>query len=339
MFKFAIPNFRNESSGLYFCENISMNKLLSVFLLIVIGLNFGAAQPNDEDALRKRIIKGIADYRTELVNNTYDNLDEYIKVSLEKSGNDYDETLKIVKNLSLKELKKKYPNKSLYEDFRKYQLGQKSIFRSFSPIEMKIVGENLDLFGLVFQQILKPNFPYGINPKTAFMDEVVFIDIKDGDRIADLGAGSGEISFLWSIIFKELELYMTEIGEVQLEVMNFKSKKIECIDTSNAIHILKGTKKETGLEGKNLDKIVVRLSFHHFKKKKAMLASIKRSLKHDGELILIESEPYFKFDHKMGCEKAMFQPEIESILKKNGFTLIDSERDEQAIYLKYKIAN
>ncbi len=316
-----------------------MNRLLLVFLHLVFVLNFGSAQGSDEDVLRKRIIKGIADYRTELVNNTYANLEEYIKVSLEKSGNDYNEMLKIVKNLSLKELRKKYPNKSLYEDFRKYQLGKKSIFRSFSPIEMKIVEENLDLFGLVFQQILKPDFPYGINPKTAFMDEVVFIGIKDGDRIADLGAGSGEISFLWSIIFKDLELYMTEIGEVQLEVMNFKSKKIESIDTSNAIQILRGTKKKTGLEGENLDKIVVRQTFHHFKKKKAMLASIKSSLKPDGELILIEAEPYLWHGRQMGCKKAMFQPEIESILKKNGFILIDSERDKQAIYLKYKIAN
>ncbi len=316
-----------------------MNKLLLVFLQLVFVLNFGTAQTNDEAALRKRIIKGIADYRSELVNNTYANLEAYIKATLEKSGNDYDETLKIVKNLSLKELRKKYSNKNIYENFRKYKLGKKSIFSTFSPLEMKIVEENLDLFGLVFQQILKPDFPYGINPKTDFLAEVLFIGINDGDKIADLGAGSGEIAFLWSIIFKDLELYMTEIGEIQLEVMNFKSKKIKSIDTSNTIQILKGTKKRTGLEGKNLDKIIARLSFHHFKKKKAMLASIKKSLKADGELILIESEPSFLHERKMGCKKAMFQHEIESILKKNGFTLIDSERVDQGILLKYKIAN
>ena len=60
----------------------------------------------------------------------------------------------------------------------------------------------------------------------------------------------------------------------------------------------------------------------------------------DGELILIESELLVMMEvRNIGCKKAMFEAEIESILVKNGFTLIESQRDKSAIYLKYKIAN
>ena len=314
-----------------------MNKTFLLLIALVSITNWSAAQTNDEKALRKKIIKGIADYRTELINNTYANIEEYARISFAATGNDIEKTVNKIKNLSFKKLHDDNPYRNVYTEIRKYESGKKSIFSSYSAIEMKIVKENIDLFGLVYQGVLKHDFPYGINSETSFIDEVVFIGIQDGDRIADIGAGSGEVGLLWAIIFKNLEVYMTDIGNIQVDLMRFKSKNIESIDTSNVVKILKGKKKSTMLEGKNLDKIVLKQAFHHFKKKDAMLASIKKSMTRDGELILIETEPTFYKNVRVGCRERLPQSEIESILKKNGFTLIDSERDEHDFYLKFKI--
>lgn len=86
------------------------------------------------------------------------------------------------------------------------------------------------------------------------------------------------------------------------------------------VHLVKGQKKSTGLEGQQLDKIIIRDSFHHFKKKSKMLASIKKSLKDTGELFVVESV-IIQNNGGKNCPMAMHASDIIKTIESGGFKL------------------
>jgi SAM-dependent methyltransferase len=95
-------------------------------------------------------------------------------------------------------------------------------------------------------------------------------------------------------------------------------------DSSNVIIVVHGTYYSTGLNELNLDKIIIRNSFHHFKKPRNMLSSIKLALKPKGELYLYELvPPENKEDWR--CKKVMKTKKIKKICKKNGFLIVEEK--------------
>lgn len=108
--------------------------------------------------------------------------------------------------------------------------------------------------------------------------------IEPTDVIADIGAGSGYHVFKMALLASEGTIYGVDIQEEMLSAMRTK-KETQGIDN---INLVKGDEKSVNLPENKIDKVLMVDVYHEFSYPKEMIASIKKSLKSDGEVFLIE---------------------------------------------------
>ena len=111
---------------------------------------------------------------------------------------------------------------------------------------------------------------------------------KPGEVIADVGAGEGEIGFAAAAkVGKSGKVYLTELDEQKLE--NLK-KEVERRKLTN-VTVLAAAEKKTNLPENCCDAIVLRRVYHHLTAPTEIDASLLRSLKPGGELVVIDFPP------------------------------------------------
>jgi precorrin-6B methylase 2 len=142
------------------------------------------------------------------------------------------------------------------------------------------------------------------------------MNIKPGDTIADIGAGSGYHVFKMAPIAKDVFVYAVDIQDEMLVVMDYRIENME-IDN---VAVVKGSEESVNLPENSVDKIIMVDVYHEFSYPIEMIASIKKALRADGKIYLIEyraedaSVP-IKEVHKMSEKQAV--KEFEAA----GFTL------------------
>ena len=143
--------------------------------------------------------------------------------------------------------------------------------------------------------------------------------IKSNDTIADIGAGSGYHAFRMAPLAKNGLVYAVDIqDEMLMSIEKTKeSSKIRNIDT------VLGSEKNVYLPKNSVDKILMVDVYHEFSYPLEMIASIKKALKPNGELFLIEyraEDPNvpIKKIHKMTEKQAVKEMEAAGFkLKEN----------------------
>ena len=117
------------------------------------------------------------------------------------------------------------------------------------------------------------------------------MQIKPADWIADIGAGSGYFSFRMSDLVPDGKVFAVDISPQMLGIIRarIKEKKV-----ANVVPI-QSTITRTMLEPSSIDKALIVDAYHEFSHPREMANSIFKSLKKDGQLILIE---YRKEDKK-----------------------------------------
>ncbi len=249
------------------------------------------------------------------------------------------DAVKLVEDFSFENFYYNSQGKDVLKELEKREQGESSFFDMYSDIEMKIIMDNLDLFSMVLLGVLKREHPYQIWPKSLIFKEIQFLDIHGGQKVADVGAGSGALSILLGVIYEDIELCVNEIDASKIGVVNEKIKRTQSLNATNVFTTKIGNKFSCGFEGLDLDKIILRYTFHHFSEKKKMLESLKKSLAPTGELILIEdvdkhSNQVFI---KASCPQAMKKRNIKKKLRKAGFELVEEYDYLNNSFFKYKI--
>lgn len=110
------------------------------------------------------------------------------------------------------------------------------------------------------------------------------MDIAADDTIADIGAGSGYHVFKMAPKASKGIVYAVDIQEEMLTAM--RSKKEET-GISN-IKLTKGSEKSVNLPENSVDKVLMVDVYHEFNYPVEMIASIKKALRPDGKIYLIE---------------------------------------------------
>ena len=140
--------------------------------------------------------------------------------------------------------------------------------------------------------------------------------IKSNDTIADIGAGSGYHVFRMSPLTKRGLVYAVDIqSEMLMEIEKTKEfNKITNVET------IIGSEKSIHLPKNSVDKILMVDVYHEFNFPVEMITSIKKALKPNGHLFLIE---YRGEDLKVPIKKIHKMTEKQAVkeLEAAGFKL------------------
>ena len=131
------------------------------------------------------------------------------------------------------------------------------------------------------------------------------LDLKPGQVIADIGAGSGVISLRMSEAVLPGGKIMAV--DVQDEMLDRLRKHCEAFDITNVVPV-KGTQKSTNLEPESIDLAIMVDVYHEFEFPFEMLNEIAGTLKPGGRIAFVEyllEDPTvpIKLVHKMSQEQ------------------------------------
>ncbi len=138
--------------------------------------------------------------------------------------------------------------------------------------------------------------------------------IHTGDTIADIGAGSGYHVFKMAQIAQKGHIYAVDIQEEMLVEIRRKKKK----EDVNNITTIKGGEKSVKLAENSLDKVLLVDVYHELAFPIEMMASIRKALRPNGKLFLIEyrgeddSVPIKKL-HKMTESQAVKEMKVAGL--------------------------
>ena len=142
---------------------------------------------------------------------------------------------------------------------------------------------------------------------------VAALALRPGQIVADIGAGSGYYAMLLSkAVGPGGRVYATDI---QPEMLDLIRKKIESTRTSN-VEVVLGTPTESRLPDRAIDLALMVDVYHELAQPQAFLRSLKRALKPDGRLVLIEFRKEsawvpIREEHKMTIREARLELENE----------------------------
>lgn len=153
---------------------------------------------------------------------------------------------------------------------------------------------------------------------------LAFLDLKEGDAIADIGTNSG-----YSIvpIANEYPKIKFTVEDIDSNSCNIKtlSKRIKKLGNKTSIEqfsFIYGTETSTNLPTSNFNKVLMFMVLHEMTFKKEMLADIKRILQKNGSLFIQENISHKPQKKQRACNyRFLTENEFKQIMTENKFLL------------------
>ena len=145
---------------------------------------------------------------------------------------------------------------------------------------------------------------------------IAALNIRAGHVIADIGAGSGYYSVrLAKAVGPTGRVYATDI---QPEMLALLKRKIDHDELSN-IELILGGETDTRLPDNSIDLAILVDVYHELSQPQTFLKSVRRALKKDGRLVLVEfrkEDPRvpIREEHKMSVREARMELEAEGFV-------------------------
>ena len=140
--------------------------------------------------------------------------------------------------------------------------------------------------------------------------------VSPGDTIADIGAGSGYHVFKIAPLADKGLIYAVDIQKEMLNAIRDQNKSTGATN----IELVKGTEQSVNLPENSVDKILMVDVYHEFNYPKKMLASMRKALRKNGTIYLIE---YRGEDESIPIKKLHKMTEAQAVkeFEANGFRL------------------
>lgn len=154
------------------------------------------------------------------------------------------------------------------------------------------------------------------------------MEIKPDDIVLDIGAGIGYFTFpALEYIGKEGKIIAVDISETMIAEMEKRKPKDE-----SRIKIMACSKEKIHLPDHSVDKILLAFVLHEVPNISAYLKELKRLLKKNGEICIIEWEKISPPPGPPLLERINYE-DILSLLPNSGFILMKLEKINNFHYL------
>jgi ubiquinone/menaquinone biosynthesis C-methylase UbiE len=110
------------------------------------------------------------------------------------------------------------------------------------------------------------------------------LDIAPNDVIADIGAGTGYLSFKLAKLVPEGKVFAVDIQPEMLDVVDFISKDEKITN----IEPILGSNRSPNLAENSIDLAIMVDAYHEFEYPREMMQEIVKALKPEGRVILVE---------------------------------------------------
>ncbi|MFZ1704275.1 MAG: class I SAM-dependent methyltransferase [Saprospiraceae bacterium] len=213
--------------------------------------------------------------------------------------------------------KQNLPEEDILKTVRKF-MPKSTLAKKSTKDDVEIVRNNIDLLNMVNLGLLEDKFPFKLDANTDLFIEFNTYNVQQGDQVGEIGAGDGAFSLLLYQLSPDIKLFINELFMDKLQLIKSKIEGNPNRYQFDHVELICGSHICTGMEGFELDKIIIRNTFHHFENKKQMLRAIQKSMKKDGTLFIYES---IKDLDKKGCRFAMKRKKIIKILASSGLVI------------------
>ncbi len=143
------------------------------------------------------------------------------------------------------------------------------------------------------------------------------LEIPAGATVAEIGSGTGY--FTWRLAAKVGPAGKVFAVEVDPKRLDLTRETVQKHQLSNVAFVL-GGESDPKLPGSTLDLVLMAYSYHEFSEPEAMLAAVKRALKPEGRLVIIEFAEGRPFGPQDKAER-MSVNEIRAEIEPMGFEL------------------
>jgi precorrin-6B methylase 2 len=134
------------------------------------------------------------------------------------------------------------------------------------------------------------------------------MDIKPTDTIADIGAGAGYHVFKMAKLASKGGIYAVDIQDEMLAELKRRKTKFKVRN----VEVVRGSEKSVELPEDSVDKVLLVDVYHEFSFPDQMMASIRKALKPDGKVFLIE---YRGEDRGVPIKKVHKMTEQQAVLE------------------------
>lgn len=158
-----------------------------------------------------------------------------------------------------------------------------------------------------------------LDETSLLLQELMLYQFKPQDSIGEIGAGDGGFSLLLQLLYGNSHHYINEIDSLNIRQIGWM---LQLLPPDNQLpETILGSEVSSGMEGKQLNALILRNTLHHFSKPDEMMESIRAALSQDGNLYLFEelADPITGFQH---CEDSMSYEEVVTLLAIEGFELL-----------------
>lgn len=146
-----------------------------------------------------------------------------------------------------------------------------------------------------------------------------FFDVREGDRVAEIGFGYGYNLHLLGVGFEELEIYGNELALHYIHKMEQLLQEEYPPSRQDNYHFVAGAPRSTKLEGTELDLIIMENVFHHIEDQRVFMESMKESLGPEGEIVIIEEFLGSTIPGRGHCPDLMPRAALERLFAELGF--------------------
>jgi putative heme-binding domain-containing protein len=148
-------------------------------------------------------------------------------------------------------------------------------------------------------------------------DLVRALEIREGAKIADIGAGTGY--FTWRLAQRAGPAGKVIAVDIQQKMLDLAQKRVSGHGLLNVDYVL-GSETDPKLPERSLDMVLIAYSYHEFAQPETIMEAVRRSLKPHGRLVIVEYAKESRLAPASSLHKMTFD-EIRSEIEPMGFDL------------------